>query len=306
MDLSQIPPGSIVVGTDGSTYSDGAIDWAANRAALESRPLVIVHAIAPTPSSTLAIYPAGGLEVARLLDDVHAAAEALLVTSAARARDREPGIEVHHVQSVADPRTVLLDLSEHAASIVVGSRGRGPVASLLLGSVSVSVCRHASCPVVVWRAQASTRSDHRIVVGVDGRPDSMPAIEFAFRTASLRGSTVTVLHCNWTAPPVTSVHDDSPPPDLSAERALVAQSLAGMVELYPQVAFEVRMVSGSAAHHLIAASRDHDLVVVGHQRIGHFRELIHDSVAPAVLEHAEGVVVVVPSPPQVGRPPSGA
>ncbi|MEO5608182.1 MAG: universal stress protein [Ornithinibacter sp.] len=295
MDVAQFTPGSIVVGADGSTISDGAIDWAADQAALESRPLIVVHATAPVSPSTLAIYPAGDLEVTRLLDDAHAAAQLILTTAAARARDRQPGIEVHHVLSVADPRAVLLDLSEHAATIVLGSRGRGPIASLLLGSVSVSVSRHASCPVVVWRAHASARSDHQIVVGVDGRPHSIPAIEFACRMAALRGDSVTVLHCTWTAPPVTNVHDDAPPPDLSAERALVAESLAGMAELYPDVALEVRMVSGSVDHHLIAASRDHDLVVVGHRRMGHLRELIHDSVAPAVLEHAEGAVAVVPS-----------
>ncbi len=69
-----------------------------------------------------------------------------------RGADGPRAIDVWGLRSIADPRTVLLDLGKRAAMIVVGSRGRGPIAGLLLGWVSVLVSRHASCPVVVWSA----------------------------------------------------------------------------------------------------------------------------------------------------------
>lgn len=307
MEVSQVPPGSIVVGTDGSPWSNGALDWAVDQAALEGRPLTIVHGLAPMNAQNVGLYPSGGADAARLMDDARAWEETILAAAGARALDREPGVAVHRVLSGSDPRTLLFELAEHAEMVVVGSRGRGPVASLLLGSVSVSVSRHAPCPVVVWRGRGgeATQPGHHILVGVDGTQHSLPAIAFAYRMASLRQSALTVLHCTLTAGPITLVQDDAPWPDLSAERALVAESLAGMAQTYPEVAVEVQLVSGPADHHLVAASRHHDLVVVGHQRLGHLRELIHSSVAPAVLEHVKGVVAVVPSHPQTSQPTTG-
>ncbi len=292
---AETPPGSIVVGHDGSEWSEGALDWAVDQATCESRPLTIVHALAPMDAQSVAPYAAAGLEVVRLVEDARAAAQAMLAAATARALAREPGVDVHHLLVIADPRTVLLDLSERAAMVVVGSRGRGPVASLLLGSVSVSVARHASCPVVVRRSREPVTPVLRVVVGVDGTSDSLPAVEFAFRVASLRRSTLAVLHCARPSSPVAAAPDAPPPPDLSDERALVAESLAGMAEQFPDVEVTVHVASGAAAHELVDASGEYDLVVVGHHRVGHLRELIDDSVAAAVLEHASGVVAVVPS-----------
>jgi nucleotide-binding universal stress UspA family protein len=202
MDTSQVPAGSIVVGIDGSSWSDGALDWAIDQAAIEQRDLTIVHAIPAMGAQSMGLYPSSGLDFVRVLDDARADAQALLDRAVAHAHDRASDLHVHDVLSVSDPRSVLLELGEHAAMLVVGSRGRGPVVSLLLGSVSVSVSKHASCPVVVRRSSESTRPDHRIVVGVDGTEPSLPAIEFAYRMASFRASALTVLHCYWTASPV--------------------------------------------------------------------------------------------------------
>ena len=299
MEIDQVSPGSIVVGIDGSPCSDGALDWAADQAALEARPLTVVHGAAPMNAPSVGLYPSGSLGASHLVDDARTWAETILDAAAARARDRQPGVEVQQVVSVADPRTVLFELGERAEMIVLGSRGRGPVASLLLGSVSVSVARHASCPVVVWRMGDQGPPRQRILLGIDGTEHSLSAIEFAYRMASLRGSALTVLYCTAIPAPVTPVQEDGPWPDLSAERALVSESLAGMADTYPEVSVEVEMVDGFADHRLIAASGAHDLVVVGHQRIGHLKGLIHDSVSTAVLEHATGIVAVVPARPQV-------
>jgi len=302
MDTAEVPAGSIVVGIDGSPWSDGALEWAIDQAALEHRTLTIVHAIAAFPESTR-MADSSGLDLRRLFEDSRADAENVLDTAVSHALDREPQLDVHHVLSVSDPRTILLDLGEQAAMVVVGSRGRGPVASLLLGSVSVAVSKHASCPVVVRRLKGPTQPGNRIVVGVDGTEDSVAAIEFAYRMASFRQCSLSVLHCYWTASPVAP----SPRgPDLAADRALVSESLAGMAEKFPEVEVTVDLVSGFADRHLIAASAGYDLVVVGHHRLTPLNDLVYRSVAPTVLEHADGAVAVVPSHTLSSEPPTGA
>lgn len=294
MDISQVAAGSIVVGVDGSPWSDRALDWAVDQASLEQRPLTLVHAVSAMGAQSLGAIARSGPDQVRIPDESRTDLRTPLDDAVARARDRGFAGVVHDCLSVSDPRSVLLDLGMHAAMVVVGSRGRGPIATLLLGSVSVSVSRHAACPVVIRRTDGPTPAVHRILVGVDGTQHSLPAIEFAFRMASSRQSTLTVLHCFWTADPVTKWQAEAPAPDLSAERALVSESMAGMAEKFPEVEVTLQLVADVADHQLITASPDYDLVVVGHRPIGHLGELIHDSVAAAVLEHAEGSVAVVP------------
>lgn len=296
VDLSHVPPGSIAVGIDGSPWSDRALEWAVDQAALEQRPLTIVHAITAMGTQSRGLSASSGLDFAQLLADARADGQELLDAAAAEALRRRPELVLHDVLCVSDPRSALLGLAHEAAMLVVGSRGRGPVASLLLGSVSVSLASHAPCPIVIMRPGSTTTSERRMLVGVDGTRHSLAAIEFAYRTASFRQCALTVLHSSWTPGLEASPSPEEPWPDLSADRALVSESLAGMAEKFPDVEVTVQMVSGPAAHHLIAASSNHDLVVVGHQRINQLSELIHDSVAPTVLEHAGGAVAVVPSP----------
>lgn len=295
MDTSRPPAGSIVVGIDGSPWSEGALDWAVEQGHLEQRPVVLAHAVSSMGSQGMGIYATSGLEVARLLDIARADGQVLVDDASARVHHLHPELEVHEVMAVTDARNLLLELGEQAAMVVVGSRGRGPVASLLLGSVSVSVSKHATCPVIVWRTGGPEPAAHRTLVGVDGSADSLPAIEFAFRTASFRRSGLSVLHCCWPSGPVTASLDAAAWPDLGAESALVSESLAGMAEKFPDVEVTVRVVPGFADQQLVAASVDHDLVVVGHRRISRLDDLLHDSLAPAVLEHATGSIAVVPS-----------
>jgi nucleotide-binding universal stress UspA family protein len=96
-----------------------------------------------------------------------------------------------------EPDEALLALGETARMLVVGSRGLGPIGSVVHGSVSLRVSSAASCPVVVVRDEALRPPG--IVVGTDGSPASSAAVEFGFSQASLRGVPLTVLHA---LPPV--------------------------------------------------------------------------------------------------------
>lgn len=137
---------TIVVGVDGSTHGEAALEFAAEEAALRGARLRVVCAWEfPMVVAPMGVYPAESFEGLR--DDV----EAVMRASVARVAEIQPLVECDGVTIEGQPAALLLREAQDADMIVVGSRGRGSVASLLLGSVSQEVVRHASCPVVVVR-----------------------------------------------------------------------------------------------------------------------------------------------------------
>ncbi|EHY87947.1 universal stress protein [Saccharomonospora azurea] len=143
------PPstGPIVVGMDGSSLSDRAVACAFDEAQRRSAPLVAVHAWADVEDESV-------LRRARMFftnspeeKDVRAELDAQLGDWQAK----YPDVEVERVLVRDRPRRQLLDRSETAQLVVVGSRGRGGFRGLLLGSTSQALIHHAQCPVMVVR-----------------------------------------------------------------------------------------------------------------------------------------------------------
>ncbi|GID98222.1 universal stress protein [Amorphoplanes digitatis] len=87
---------------------------------------------------------------------------------------------------------VLIRESATADLLVLGHRGRGGFAALLLGSVAIKVAAHAACPVLITRGPPPAGGD--VVVGVDGSAAGGAAIGFAFQEAALRGVGLRALH----------------------------------------------------------------------------------------------------------------
>lgn len=137
----------IVVGVDGSAGSDLALGYAMRLAAREKAPVTAVYgwrdhdSMTTGPGSPTWMYTAERI----------ASGERLLERALAPWLDKYPDVEVTREAIPVAPARVLADASEHAAMVVVGTRGRGGFAGLLLGSVSRSVLHHARCPVVVVR-----------------------------------------------------------------------------------------------------------------------------------------------------------
>ena len=260
-DDVEVPVGTVAVGVDGSPWSSAALDEAVDEAVAQHRSLTILHAGGPTSSPH------------RVLDDAREAVER-----------RAPGLDTHLVLRVADPRDVLRAASRQAAVLVVGSRGRGPVRSLLLGSVSLAVTRHAACPVVVVRPHHPGVVRHGVLAGTDGASGSLRTLEFAFQQASSRRLPLTVLH---------AVHQ--PGEDLEEHRLLVAEAMSGLRENHPDVAVRVEVVPGQPHDALVRAAERMDLVVVGAHRGRASAELAHHSVAASVVERARCPVAVVPT-----------
>ena len=172
--------------------------------------------------------------------------------------------------------------------LVVGARGAGGFAQLLLGSVSRYAAMHAACPVIVVREETS--AVHReVVVGVRDPQDATAALAFAFDEAALRGATLVVVH-SWNSLPAPIWRQaDAERLAAEADRSL-AEALEPWREKYPGVPVRHDVVHGHPARVLAAYAGRADLVVIGRHSGGH----AIGGIQHAVLGHAHGPVAIVP------------
>jgi nucleotide-binding universal stress UspA family protein len=139
-------PDAVVVGVDGSPNAWHALEWAAAEATLRGAKLRIVCAF-EDPVTTVGLGTAFGAGAPITVDPslIEGAAKEV----ADEAVRRAGGVATEVVARCDRPGDALVEASADAALLVVGSRGHGPVGSLLLGSVSHFVVHHALCPVVI-------------------------------------------------------------------------------------------------------------------------------------------------------------
>lgn len=296
MSTQHVPTDGVVVGFDGSPSAEAALDWAAEQAAAEGRPLVVVHAAPPPGPSSSAWLGSMGIDQGQVRGQLREASQALLTAASDRTRRAHPGVALTQVLELADARQTLLEISHDAHLVVVGSRGLGPVRSLLLGSVSMALTKHASCPVVVVRAPATPPAPGGVLVAIELDGSDRPALALAFQVAAARGLPLTVLHCFWDVVKVSQgavdVRDDEP--GLEEERTALAAAVCDLAAAYPDVPVHRQLTRGFVDRRLLAASHRADLIVVGHRAKPFLDEVVYGSVAPIVVEHAACSVAVVP------------
>ncbi|MFE7317969.1 universal stress protein [Streptomyces sp. NPDC057555] len=282
----------LVVGVDGSDAGMRALDWAVDEAALHGLPLRLVYA------SRWERYEG----VTPQDDDPGelAMADRVVASAADRAARRNPDVAVS-VQVLADDAVgALLREAPYAAAVVLGSKGRGEFADLLLGSVSLSVAARAQHPVVVVRGdKAGLESAHdRVLLGVGDTAKGSPAVRFAFREAEARGCVLDAVRA-WRCPAYETADPAERP--LGPERhyehlasELVDAAVAEESEAHPTVHVRRTTVEGSPHKVLVQRSAAADLLVVGaRHRHGHFG-LQLGRVGHAALHHAACPVAVVP------------
>ena len=189
MDVQQADR-PVVVGVDGSESSEQAVRWAAREARRRKAPLRIMQAVDPTALPHQYADPRSG-------PDIHEiqirGARAHLTDAARAAAEEAPGIAVEQEFLDGFPIPRLLDASRSAQLVVIGDRGRGGVAGLLLGSVAVSLAARGACPIAVVRGRTSA-VDGPVVVGVDGSPISEAALAYAFEAADARSTELVVVY----------------------------------------------------------------------------------------------------------------
>ncbi|MGW0566014.1 universal stress protein [Streptomyces tauricus] len=291
MVMMELP---LVVGVDGSESSLRATDWAVDEAARHGLPIRLVHA------SLWERYEGveRGSEAGRPSDRV--TAEALVGSAAERARQRDPSVQVSTEIVPEDATTALLAAARNASGLVTGSRGRGELAGLLLGSVGLAVAARAHCPVIMVRGdKAALEATHeRILLGAGDPAASGEAARFAFREAQARGCTLDVVRA-WRCP----AYESADVPNMAGEPERYHEERASVlldavvhegVADHAGVRVHRTTVEGTARKVLLRRSAAADLVVVGaRRRHGHFG-LQLGRVGHTLLHHADCPVAIVP------------
>jgi nucleotide-binding universal stress UspA family protein len=199
-------------------------------------------------------------------------------------------------QVAGGPGATLVEESRRADLVVVGSRGVGGFAGLLLGSVSGQVAQHAHCPVLVVRpAEQPVPVDGPVLVGVDGSESAALAVGLAADEAARRGTELVLVH-------VVTPQRGAVAPGAAAEATaagqtesaeLLARAVAGIRSDHPVLTVVERPIqAGSSEQALIAESAAAALVVVGSRGRGGFAGLLLGSVSRAVVQHAHCPVLV--------------
>ncbi|MFI8100834.1 universal stress protein [Streptomyces sp. NPDC086023] len=176
---------SVVVGVDGSGPARTAALWAAGEAVRRDRPLHVVHA-ADTDFR-------GSYLSAAAAEEVRSEGRQLLEETAKAVAAEHPGVHLTTEFSQADAVTALHRAAGPHGTIVVGNRGRGGFASLLLGSVGLDTAAAARTPVVVVRGAEATAEHETVLVAVRDAGD-LPCARYAAREAELRKGSLRLLH----------------------------------------------------------------------------------------------------------------
>lgn len=295
----------LVVGVDGSEGSMQAVDWAAAEAERSGLPLRLVHA------SLWEHYEGVRPRLAADRPSEQIRAESLVAAAEERANRLAADVKVSTDIQPEDPVTVLLREAREATLLVLGPRGHGPVASMLLGSVSLAVAARARCPVTVVRGEEPNRRavHRRVVLGIGGPAGSADATRFAFREARWRDCELVAVRA-WRRPARENLtHPPAPPADggraahaddrareyRQQANAYMDQALAVIDDEYPDVVLRRRLMEGTARRTLLDATASADLLVLGAKRRRPALGLRLSRVQHAMLHHAACPVAVVPA-----------
>ncbi|WP_328505444.1 universal stress protein [Streptomyces sp. NBC_00391] len=298
-------PRTVTVGLDGSPESRAAAEWAAREARLRDLVLKIVHIWEPAPDP-IAQAPLLGSETHQHWT------ERIPREAADGIRLRHPGVEVTSEHVDGRPSEILVEATRNAELLVLGSRGLSGIGGFMVGSVGLAVVAHAECPVVLVRALELAADEHEmdpagipsaatpfrpVVLGLDVESPNEELIEFAFAAAARRGTSLRVVH-GWNPPPYYAYGLAA---DLELHAELTRRETTALTEVlrpwrekHPDVEVTEEPHYGTPGNHLVDASREASLVVVGRRvRRSPFGAHI-GPVTHAVLHHSTAPVAVVP------------
>ncbi|MFE3774956.1 universal stress protein [Streptomyces sp. NPDC059122] len=272
----------VVVGVAPDTSKRMALAWAADEAALRQVPLQLVHAVTG---------PTGGYG--------NEAGDQVVKEAVAFAHARQPRVELSSLLAEGQPAWVLQEEAQDAAMVVLGSYHLSRVQEVFGPlSVALPVMAHARCPVVVVpEPEHLTQQPRYFVVGVDGSAHSAAAVDVASQEAALHGAVLRALY-------VRHPHRLGVLEELATEqecRSLLAETVAGRAESWPEVEVHHEVVTGHPVEELANASAHALGLVMGTRGLGGFTGMLLGSVSQGVLHYARCPVIAVPLPGQPAR-----
>jgi len=306
---------ALVVGYDGSAGAERALELAADLSDRLSASLTIARSWRPTPNPSA---------VVQLTEQPHSTAEDAAIASEELMRDcsavvnKHPNLVVHYTVDAASPADLLCQISQDARMLVVGSRGLGGLAGMMLGSVS-SRCLHQSASPVLVVPQRELRpairqrptrtfppdvgitpsvAEGSIVVGYDGSPHALRALREALRLAGQLSVPVAIIQ-TWsfdTAPEGSRWKDGyaASYPEIAHEVLLqLEQATKPITAARPQVAAQCFAVLGYPAEVLVRASESAAMMIVGSRGRGGFAGLLLGSISTQCAHRALCPVLVV-------------
>ena len=287
----------VTVGIDQSDTSMAAVRWAAGMADASESPLRVLHAwqlpyiafapemMGPLPNEEWMEERSEEFVDKRLAELGIDEAEPVIVHGSAG---------VHMAEETDDDRLV-----------VVGRTGRGAKLMLarivdgLLGSTARYVIHHADGPVAVVPSDATWTSSPRVLVGVDGSASSLAALRWAVESLP-EDATITAAHyiIPWVSDPLVPVDDSFNPTLLATAESQLAESISSVVSSSsrPDRVVKAHADIGAASWGLSTASRNVDVLVVGHRDRSVLATRLLGSVADHTVRHSAVPVVVVPDP----------
>jgi len=282
----------IVAATDGSEESLRAVDWAAREAVLRGAPLRIVSAAGLLPRM---VTSQGHSEYQTVSDAIRSDSDVALSTAAARAAKIAPDllIDTDHLEGA--PADAVTASGSGALMLVVGSRGVGEFRAMVLGSVSRYAATHAPSPVVVVRDEV-TAAHRQVGIGISDVEGNAAALTFAFEEAALRQASLIAIHA-WHAPrsDISRAGTVLAPASRDFLQTEATRYLENLLDewrdKYPGVPVSQDVVHGHPGRVLVGLSARTDLLVLGRHHTHHGA----GAVTHAVLNHAHGPVVTVPS-----------
>jgi nucleotide-binding universal stress UspA family protein len=284
-----LPVGAVVVGYDKTAVAGLALDWAADHAAREGRPLVVVHATGSlgTAGTTWLDRADPATEPVLLL--MESQGRALLAQALTRVADRHPDLRATSMVATEDAAPELVHLSRTASLVVTGSRGHGIARSVPTGQVGTWLARRTSCPVVVVPDHNLGTVRQGVLAGVRVNQPEDAVLEFAYNYASAHDLPVTIAHARGRA----DASDDE-------LRRQLAEATSGYAERHPDVWAHTRLLTGRPARKLLVLAERMHLLVVGQHGPTGLHESPFGHVRSSVVDRSPCPTAVVPV--RVGEP----
>ena len=284
------------MGVDGSDASIEALRWAAYEGGRRGVPVLIVSCY------SVPVYGIQEADSYQAREDVamfEEGAVAIVRQATELVAEIAPHVVVEVTTALSAAAVAISEAAHAGDEIVVGATGHSGFMDGLLGSVTTSVVHRSHVPVIVVPAKPITDAGltmRKIVIGLDGSPASIAALDWAYEQALLAGAELTAVH-GWIYPypgqrTVVSSARAQMQLDATEQLKTSLESLGVLLSSGP-IQVHSRLVEKSAVDALLDEANDADLVVIGSRGRGAVRSTLLGSVSHSVAQHANCPVVII-------------